>query len=87
MKKQAYECMKKIYSYTGVVDSQLQRPGSMGCLAQYKFMKKTGIQMYEGIGKYKVSARLYTVTLNTMHIRIHFPLQCDSHIHPYNTQL
>ena len=26
--------MKKIYSYTGVVDSQLQHPGSMGCLAQ-----------------------------------------------------
>ena len=26
--------MKKIYSYNGVVDSQLQHPGSMGCLAQ-----------------------------------------------------
>ena len=26
--------MKKIYSYNGVVDSQLQRPGSMGLVAQ-----------------------------------------------------
>ena len=25
---------EKTYSYTGVVDSQLQPPGSMGCLAQ-----------------------------------------------------
>ena len=35
-KKQAYKCMKKIHSYTGAVDSQLQRPGSIRvqCLAQ-----------------------------------------------------
>ena len=32
--KPLYKCMRKIYSYTGVVDSQLQRPGRMGCLAQ-----------------------------------------------------
>jgi len=35
-KKQANKCMKKIYSYTGAMGSQLQRPESMGvkCLSQ-----------------------------------------------------